>query len=109
MRGQEAIGIFSLKAGSPACSRWQRIFEPLMIAVGIVQPLATIPLLFELYITHTQPASRQSLTTWLIFVIASLLFFIYGLRNRRPAIYAGNIVGLVTGLLMMNGILMYAG
>ncbi len=109
MRGQEAIGIYSSKAGSPAAPRWQRIFEPLMIAVGIVQPLATIPLLFELYISHTQAASRQSLTMWLIFVIASLLFFIYGLRNRRPAIYAGNLVGVVTGLLMMNGILIYAG
>jgi MtN3 and saliva related transmembrane protein len=79
-----------------------------MIIIGIVQPLATLPLLYDLYVTHTPDAPGLSLTTWLIFVIASLLLFLYGLHNRRPAIYAGNIAGLVTNLLMMNGILMYA-
>ena len=103
-----AIGIYSLKAVSPASSRWRRVVEILMIAIGIVQPLATLPLLYELYVTHTQDASGLSLTTWSIFAIASLLLLLYGLHNRRPAIYVGNIVGLVTNLLMMNGILMYA-
>jgi MtN3 and saliva related transmembrane protein len=79
-----------------------------MVIVGIVQPLATLPLLYELYVTHAQDGSARSLTTWLIFFIASLLLLLYGLHNRRPAIYVGNGVGLVTNLLMMNGILMYA-
>ena len=79
-----------------------------MIAIGIVQPLATLPLLYGLYVTHTQYAPGLPLTAWFIFVTASLLFLIYGLHNRRPAIYAGNMVGLVTSLLMMNGILIYA-
>jgi MtN3 and saliva related transmembrane protein len=104
----EAIGIFPLKAGSPAAARWRRIVELVMIVIGIMQPLATLPLLYELYITHTQDASGRSLSTWLIFVVASLSFFLYGLENRRPAIYAGNIVGVVVNLLMMNGILVYA-
>jgi MtN3 and saliva related transmembrane protein len=79
-----------------------------MVAIGIVQPLATLPLLYGLYVTHTQDAPGLSLTTWFIFVIASLLLLIYGLHKRRPAIYAGNMIGLVTSLLMMNGLLMYA-
>jgi MtN3 and saliva related transmembrane protein len=103
-----AIGIYSLKTVSPASARWRRVVELLMVAIGLVQPLATLPLLYELYVTHTQNVSGLSLTTWSIFAIASLLLLIYGLHNRRPAIYAGNGVGLVTSLLMMNGILMYA-
>ena len=79
-----------------------------MIAAGIVQPLATIPLLIKLYLTHTQDTSDTSLATWLIFALASLLLFTHGLRNRRPAIYVGNMIGLVTNLLMANGILMNA-
>jgi hypothetical protein len=31
------------------------------------------------------------------------------LLNRKPAIYASNIIGLVMDLLMVNGILMHAG
>jgi hypothetical protein len=37
-----------------------------------------------------------------------MLWVTYGLLNRKPAIYAGNIVGLVMNLLMVNGILMNA-
>jgi MtN3 and saliva related transmembrane protein len=79
-----------------------------MVAIGIVQPLATLPLLYELYVTHPQGPSGWSLTAWFLFVVASLLLFIYGLHKRSPAIYVGNGAGLVASLLMMNGILMYA-
>jgi len=89
--------------------RWLRIFEPVMVVTGIVQPLATLPQISKLYFTHTQHASGQSLTTWSIFGLASLLWVIYGLLNRNPAIYVGNIIGLAMDLLMVNGILMHAG
>jgi MtN3 and saliva related transmembrane protein len=49
--------MYFLKAGSPTYLRWLRIFEPLMIITGIVQPLATIPSISKLYFTHTQHAS----------------------------------------------------
>ena len=105
----EVIGMYFMKEGSPAHLRWLRVFEPLMVATGIVQPLATLPSISKLYFTHSQHASGQSLTTWSIFAIASLLWVIYGLLNRKPAIYVGNIIGLVMNLLMVNGILMHAG
>jgi MtN3 and saliva related transmembrane protein len=54
-------------------------------------------------------ASGQSLVIWSIFALASLLWVIYGLLNRKAAIYAGNIIGLVMDLLMVDGILMHAG
>jgi predicted cation transporter len=103
-----AIGIYSLKEVSPAASRWRRIAEPLMVVIGIAQPLVALPLLYGLYVAHTQDASGHSLRTWSIFVVTSLLLFMYGLHHRRPSIYAGNLVGLVTSLLMMNAILMHA-
>ena len=89
--------------------RWLRVFEPLMVVTGIVQPLATLPAISKLYLTHGHHASGQSLVTWAIFALATLLWVIYGLLNRNPAIYAGNIIGLVMNLLMVNGILMNAG
>lgn len=80
-----------------------------MVITGIVQPLATLPSISKLYFTHSQHASGQSLATWSIFAFASLLWVIYGLLNRKAAIYAGNVIGLVMDLLMANGILMHAG
>ena len=89
--------------------RWLRVFEPLMVVTGIVQPLATLPQISKLYFTHSQHAAGQSMATWSIFATASLLWVIYGVLNRKPAIYAGNIIGLLMDLLMVNGILMHAG
>ena len=54
--------------------RWLKVFEPAVIT-GIVQPLAAIPSISKLYFTHTQHASGQSLATWSIFAVASLLWF----------------------------------
>ena len=80
-----------------------------MVITGMVTPFATIPSISKLYFTHSQHASGQSLTTWSIFAAASLLWLVYGLLNRKPAIYVGNVIALVMNLLMVNGILMNAG
>jgi hypothetical protein len=37
------------------------------------------------------------------------LWVTYGLLNRKPAVYVGNMIGLVMNLLMVNGIRMHAG
>ena len=80
-----------------------------MVVTGIVSPLATLPQISKLYFTHSQHASGQSLVTWSIFSVAALLWVVYGLLNRKAAIYVGNIIGLVMNLLMVNGILLHAG
>jgi hypothetical protein len=39
-QAEEAIEMYFLKTGSPAHLQWFRVFEPLMVITGIVQPLA---------------------------------------------------------------------
>ena len=89
--------------------RWLRVLEPVMVITGVVQPLATIPQISKLYFTQSQHAAGQSLTTWSIFAGATFLWMLYGVLNRNPAIYVGNMIGLLMNLLMVNGILMKAG
>jgi MtN3 and saliva related transmembrane protein len=86
-----------------------RVFEPLMLAMGILTPFATIPSITKLYFTNSEHASGLSLTTWSIYSVASLLWLVYGMLNRKPPIAISNGLGLVTNLLMVNGILMHAG
>jgi hypothetical protein len=52
------------------------------------------------------PNSNPCATALLI--LASLLWVTYGLHNRKPAFYVGNIIELVMNALMVNGILMHA-
>jgi MtN3 and saliva related transmembrane protein len=86
-----------------------RVFEPLMVATGIVTPIATLPSILKLYLTHSQYASGLSLITWSLYSASSFLWLLYGLLNRKPPIFIGNGLGLVTNLLMVNGILTHAG
>jgi MtN3 and saliva related transmembrane protein len=106
---REATIRYLLKTGSPVYLRALRAFEPLMVVTGIVTPLATLPSISKLYVTHTEHASGQSLITWSIFACASLLWVLYGVLNRKPAIYVGNVISLVMNSLMVNGILIHAG
>jgi len=69
--------VHSTTTGSPTHLRWLRIFEPLMVVTGIVQPLATLPSISKLYLTHSQHASGQSfygvLLPWVVCRITGYL------------------------------------
>jgi MtN3 and saliva related transmembrane protein len=80
-----------------------------MIFTGIIAPLATIPSISKLYFTHTEHASGQSLITWVVFACASFLWVVYGLLNRKAAIYVGNLISVAMNSLIVNGILIHAG
>lgn len=101
--------MYLLKTGSPMHLRALRVFEPLMVVTGIITPFAAVPSILKVYLTRSQHASGLSLITWLVYALASLLWIVYGLLNRKPPIYIGNGLGLVTNLLMVNGILIHAG
>lgn len=86
-----------------------KYFEPLMLVMGIVGPLATLPQIVKLYFTHDQHAAGQSLITWSIFAVLALLWVLYGLINKKAPIYVGNGIALIMNLLMVAGIIMNAG
>jgi MtN3 and saliva related transmembrane protein len=101
--------MYLLKTGCRLHMRALRVFEPLMVLTGIITPFATVPSISKLYFTHSH-GSGLSLITWSIYSLASLLWLVYGLLNRKPPIYIGNGLALVNkNLLMVNGILVYAG
>jgi hypothetical protein len=52
--------MYFLKTGSLAHLQWLQIFEPLMVITGIVQPLATIPSIFQV-VFHAQPTCFRSI------------------------------------------------
>lgn len=86
-----------------------KYFEPLMLVMGIIGPLATLPQIIKLYFTHSQHAAGQSLTTWSVFLVLALLWVIYGLLNKKAPIYVGNGIALVMNILMVVGIIIQTG
>lgn len=88
---------------------WLKPFESAMVVIGIAGPFATLPRLIKLFFTHSQHAPGQSLVTWSLYAVLSLLWFAYGLIEKKPALYLGNGISLVMNLLMVVGIMIYTG
>ncbi len=92
-----------------AARNWVARYESAMIFVGVVGPFATMPQIYKLYFSHPQHASGQSLTTWSLYALLSALWFVYGLVERKPAIWLGNGISMILNLVMAVGILIHAG
>ena len=84
-------------------------FEQIIVLVGLVSPIATIPQVIEVFATHRQHAAGQSLTTWSIYMAISILWVIYGLRRREMPLVIGNALGVIMYGLVAAGILIHAG
>ena len=64
-------------------------FDQIMVLVGLVSPIATIPQVIKVFATHRQHAAGQSLTTWSIYAAIAILWVIYGLRKREAPLVIG--------------------
>ena len=84
-------------------------FEQIMVLVGLVSPIATIPQVIKVFATHRQHAAGQSLTTWSIYTAISILWVIYGLRKGETPLVIGNALGVIMYGLVAVGILIQAG
>jgi MtN3 and saliva related transmembrane protein len=88
---------------------WLKYFETFMLIMGIAGPFATAPQLVKLYHTHSHHAPGLSLSSWLAYLVLSILWFLYGFINKNAPIWVGNLIGTVMNILMVIGIVIHAG
>lgn len=86
-----------------------KILQPLMLVMGVVSPLATLPQLYKLYFSHSHLAEGLSLTTWSMYALVALLWTIYGIYIKNSAIWAGNGLGFLMDTAMVIGIVIQTG
>ena len=51
--------------------------------------------LYKLFFSHTQHAAGLSQVTWVLYALITLLWAIYGLYHKKPAIWVGNALSFV--------------
>ncbi|CZF84272.1 hypothetical protein GCE9029_04298 [Grimontia celer] len=86
-----------------------KALEPLMLVMGLVSPLATLPQIYKLYFSHSEHAAGLSLTTWVLYSFIAMLWTIYGLYHKSPTIWVGNGLGFLMYLAMVAGIIARVG
>lgn len=76
-------------------------FETFVLAMGIVEPLFTLPQAYNIWVKHETVG--VSLITWVFFVIASLIWFSYGLSIKsRPIVVSYALYAIFNSLVVIG-------
>ncbi|MGS0682506.1 SemiSWEET transporter [Shewanella sp. 125m-7] len=86
-----------------------KALEPLMLAMGLISPLATLPQLYKLFFSHSEHAAGLSLITWVLYAFIALLWTTYGLYHKNATIWVGNSLGFIMYMGMVVGIIILTG
>lgn len=81
------------------------IFDAVLLWIAIIEPLSTLPQIIELY--KSKDAQGLSLLSWVLFMSASIVWLIYGIRIKSIPLIASSIMWVATELLLIIGILLY--
>ena len=81
-------------------------FEKFVLLVAIVEPLSTLPQIYDVY--STKDAHALSLVSWLLFACASIVWLIYGIKIKSNPLIASSILWISTEVLLMIGIILYS-
>jgi uncharacterized protein with PQ loop repeat len=79
--------------------------KKIVLFVAIVEPLASIPQVYEIYTRKS--AQNVAFFTWLLYVLSTLVWLLYGFRIKdRPLIITCSL-GILFYALIIFGILLY--
>ncbi len=86
--------------------RIDRAFRRLtFFAGGVAMPLLTIPQLYTIW--ATRQTAGVSFATWLCYALISLIFFMFGLRNRQKLLMVTYLPMFVIEVFIVIGLVVY--
>jgi uncharacterized protein with PQ loop repeat len=89
----------------PSRSARRRLFDRLMLGVGVLQPIALLPQVVAVY---TQGGTEGiALSTWMLFVVFNLLWIGYGVVHRAIPIIIANALFACLNVAIVLGVLYY--
>ena len=75
--------------------------EVFVLAMGIVEPLFTLPQLYTVWCKHQ--TDGVSLITWLSFTIAAAIWLVYGVSIKsRPLVVSYALYTILNGLVVLG-------
>lgn len=81
-------------------------FDKLIILVGILNAVATIPQVLQIWIG--QDASGVSVVSWSYYAFGSVMFLLYGIIHKEIPIIVNYSAAMVLYILIVLGTLMYS-
>lgn len=82
-----------------------RIMDKLIIVVGVLSPLMTVPQIYDIYVFKN--ASGVSTISWFSYTIFSVVWVIYGIMHKEKAIILSQSIWIVMGAAVWLGAYIY--
>lgn len=90
----------------PARSPLVRKLDYLMYGVGLIAPLALVPQIVQIY--STKSSAGVSLLTWILLLISSTLWTIYGAVHKDKHLLFASAMVIGFQLAIIIGMLLYS-
>jgi uncharacterized protein with PQ loop repeat len=79
----------------------QKKFNSIVLAMGVVEPLFTLPQAYNIWIKHNTVG--VSLLTWSIFTIAAVVWCIYGVNIKsKPLAFSYAMYTIFNGIVVVG-------
>lgn len=76
--------------------------EKLVLFVAIVEPFSTIPQIIQIYFAHN---NGSSLFTWGMYLLASAIWLVYGIKMRNLPIILTDILWVTVEAIVVIGLM----
>ncbi len=89
----------------PARTAWKRLLDRVVLAVGIIGPLTSIPQILKIYVL--QDATGVSVISWGTWALLDIPWIIYGIVHRERPIVVTYCLWLFVNTMVFAGAVMY--
>jgi uncharacterized protein with PQ loop repeat len=79
----------------------QRKINAIVLAMGVIEPLFTLPQAHNIWVKHE--VAGVSLVTWIFFTLAAIVWCFYGITiNSRPLIISYSLCAVFNGIVVIG-------
>ncbi len=89
----------------PHPDAFKRLFDKVMWVVAIGGPLAMLPQVTQVF--ETKDVTSLSLTTWILWLIFSVIWALYGILHRDMPIILSQVIYIILNSIVVLAILFY--
>ncbi|MBI2579272.1 MAG: hypothetical protein HYW27_00035 [Candidatus Aenigmarchaeota archaeon] len=89
----------------PSRNKWKRLMDRVILLVGIMGPIMTIPQLVKIF--AEKDASGISVVTFTSYLILDFFWLAYGIMHREKPIIMTFVAWIALNIIIIAGTLMY--
>jgi uncharacterized protein with PQ loop repeat len=90
----------------PHSSKSVRYFDYFMYFVGAIAPLALLPQIIQLFVSHN--AAGISVWTWLLLAIMNIFWILYGIIHKDYPVLVTNLGIGIFDLIIVAGVVLFS-